>query len=102
MMKDTQDALHGREKEKALKQELGRVLNELEKEKSRAKQAMDKVGKHKIGHRSLNIQQTIFELLQNAQESRQVTALELRVSTQKSRIAELEGSVCTAGTKPKQ
>ena len=48
MMKDTQDALNGREQEKALKQELARVANELEKERLRAKQASDKVRRGKF------------------------------------------------------
>ena len=48
MMKDTQDALNGREQEKALKQELARVANELEKERLRAKQASDKVRRESL------------------------------------------------------
>eukprot|EP00095_Tigriopus_kingsejongensis_P003476 maker-scaffold264_size232020-snap-gene-0.9 protein:Tk03476 transcript:maker-scaffold264_size232020-snap-gene-0.9-mRNA-1 annotation:"iduronate 2-sulfatase" len=71
---DSQEAFSGKEKEKSLKQELNRMQLELEREKSKAKNALDK----------------------NAREMQQITSLELRITTQKSRIAELEGSLVLA------
>ena len=63
-----------REREKSLKADLARTQAEVEKERLRAKDAADAM----------------------AREGQQVTSLELRVSTQRSRIAELEGSLVLA------
>ena len=63
-----------REREKSLKADLARTQAEVEKERQRAKEAADAM----------------------AREGQQVTSLELRVSTQRSRIAELEGSLVLA------
>ena len=63
-----------REREKSLKADLARAQAEVEKEKLRTKEAADKM----------------------TREGQQVTSLELRVSTQRSRIAELEGSLVLA------
>ena len=60
-----------REREKSLKADLARAQADVEKEKQRTKEATDKT----------------------TREGQQVTSLELRVSTQRSRIAELEGSL---------
>lgn len=60
-----------REREKSLKADLARAQADVEKEKQRTKEATDKT----------------------TREAQQVTSLELRVSTQRSRIAELEGSL---------
>ena len=60
-----------REREKSLKADLARAQADVEKEKQRTKEATDKM----------------------TREGQQVTSLELRVSTQRSRIAELEGSL---------
>ena len=60
-----------REREKSLKADLVRLQAEVEKEKQRAKESVENA----------------------AREGQQVTSLELRVSTQRSRIAELEGSL---------
>ncbi|XP_059086877.1 trichohyalin-like isoform X2 [Tigriopus californicus] len=71
---DSQEASSGKEKEKALKQELNRLQTEVEREKAKIKTFQDK----------------------SVREAQQITSLELRVSTQKSRIAELEGSLVLA------
>ena len=68
---ETQEVLTMREREKSLKADLLRVQAEVEKEKQRAKEAVENA----------------------SMEGQQVTSLELRVSTQRSRIAELEGSL---------
>merc|ERR1712038_488704 len=68
---ETQEVLTMREREKSLKADLLRLQAEVEKEKQRAKEAVENA----------------------SMEGQQVTSLELRVSTQRSRIAELEGSL---------
>ena len=60
-----------REREKSLKADLSRAQAEVEKERLKTKEATEKM----------------------TREGQQVTTLELRVSTQRSRIAELEGSL---------
>ena len=106
MILDTQELAASREKERQLRHDMTKLQTDLDKERLKNKTIADKVESISMNHiRGTTNQDHIsrhndfclrFHFIQVTRDNQQITSLELKMATLKSRVSELEGSLSFA------